>query len=91
MWIHNDNLVLGLEDRRARKRTKKAIMQAPKPSEDEDENHECIRKSKKKSHEKSHAAPRGHASLAFMHGFSSTNVGKHRITVRSISHAIVCG
>ncbi|KAF9534841.1 hypothetical protein CPB83DRAFT_217377 [Crepidotus variabilis] len=74
-----------LEDRRDRKRAKKTIMQPPQANDDEKENSDCDKtkgekQNRRRKDEGRRGQSKGHASLAFMHGFPSTNIGKHRIT-----------
>jgi hypothetical protein len=68
--------ILGLTERRERKRAKRAIVQ-PKElavTEDNDDN----KKTDKSKKDKKSKIPAG---FALMHGFSATNVGKNRLTV----------
>jgi len=68
----------GLEERRERKRAKKNIMN-PKSHSDSDEHDTEPQVKQKKG--KALSKAKIPASLALIHGFLATNVGKNRITV----------
>ncbi|KAF8076308.1 hypothetical protein FPV67DRAFT_1471262 [Lyophyllum atratum] len=71
-----------LKERRDRKRSKRAII---KPTTDADTESETLSErniAKKGETKKSNAKARIPAGLALMHGFSATNVGSGRLTVR---------
>jgi hypothetical protein len=73
---HADECSQGLDQRREKKRLKKAIVThkySPKPATEKSNG--TVRKNGKK--QKSNVA----AGLALMHGFTSTNIGGSRLTV----------
>ncbi|KAI9001176.1 hypothetical protein BD414DRAFT_504985 [Trametes punicea] len=84
-----------LAQRRERRREKKAIvnpmpMRATQNLSDEDAEDRRSNIAKKTSKEsKKSRGPRMPAGLALMHGFSATNVGRNRLTVRSITSITV--
>lgn len=77
---------IGLEERRERRRAKKAIV-APKPLPAEsDSGEDTDRERRGRSGKASKKSKKGKglnmlAGLALMHGFSATNIGKNRLTV----------
>ncbi|KAI0352704.1 hypothetical protein OH77DRAFT_1591835 [Trametes cingulata] len=77
-----------LAERRERRRAKKAIVDPkPKPAASESDEEETLAN---RRHDTKHASKKGKknkgpkmpAGLALMHGFSATNVGKNRLTLR---------
>jgi hypothetical protein len=81
-------LLPGLDERRERKRTKRAIV---KPTEqptiiDDDENPSDTEGSKKRKGKKAKNS-KLQAGFALMHGFAATNVGQNRLTVGPRSSA----
>lgn len=79
---------VGLTERRERKRAKRSIIQPKEVSVDEDkaENPICKKKTSKK--DKQSKIP---AAFALMHGFTATNVGKNRLTVRFVPLVLLLG
>lgn len=76
--------LLGLADRKERKRLKRAIVRSPgvlSPFADNQKEDEPLQNPPAAKAKKKKPAPVP-AGLALMHGFSSTNVGKNRLTVR---------
>jgi hypothetical protein len=67
----------GLDERRERKRTRRAIIKrTERPTSDNEEQSDS--QDSKKIKAKKAKVPAGYA---LMHGFSATNVGQHRLTV----------
>lgn len=73
-------VVLGLKERRERKRVKRAVMKSASNDNSLDESFAEGAKGKNKNIKKT-AKNMGLAGLALMHGFTATNVGKGRLTV----------
>lgn len=74
--------VTGLTERRERKRARQEIMNSREDRAGTRGEKENKKDTKNEPNEKKkHRIPAG---LALMHGFSSTNVGKSRLTVRKI-------
>lgn len=87
-----------LTERRERKRARREIMKptAPQPPSEtgvDEGDDERITLKKSKGKKTKAKAPKMPAGLALMHGFSATNVGKHRLTVRCTEYmfALTCG
>ncbi|KAI0069057.1 hypothetical protein BV25DRAFT_1817992 [Artomyces pyxidatus] len=76
---------LRLADRRERKRAKRTVTKAQDPasSDSEPDGKEAKKKKRtKNAKSKKDSASKVPAGLALMHGFSSTNVGKNRLTIQ---------
>jgi hypothetical protein len=72
--------ILGLTERRERKRAKRAIVEPKKSVVSEDDDGSPLPK-EKTSKTKKGKASKVPAGFALMHGFTATNVGKNRLTV----------
>ncbi|KAF8627191.1 hypothetical protein AX15_004509 [Amanita polypyramis BW_CC] len=70
--ISPSTLHIGLKERRDRKRTKRAVLNPPTSNKENDRDDSCQTRKKSK-------VPAG---FALMHGFTATNVGKERLTVK---------
>lgn len=77
---------IGLAERRERRRAKKAIVD-PKPdslASSASDNESDSKRKRKETKAKKTKRLNIPAGLALMHGFSATNIGKNRLTVRSL-------
>lgn len=82
-YFNLSHLFAGLEERREKKRIKRDIMQPERPKGQEDIDSPSKPNSKK-------AKQKLPAGLALMHGFTATNVGKNRLTVRNGGFPMMC-
>ncbi|KAJ7781317.1 hypothetical protein B0H16DRAFT_1497933 [Mycena metata] len=81
----DEDQVARLLERRERKRVKRAIVQPKEPSEPDTASSNGNFKSKKRTKAKG-KKPKVPAGFALMHGFTATNVGKNRLTLKPPSN-----
>ncbi|KAF8195974.1 hypothetical protein K438DRAFT_1826821 [Mycena galopus ATCC 62051] len=81
----DEDQVARLAERRERKRVKRAIVQPQEPSEPDTASSDGNKKKKKGAKGKA-KKPKVPAGLALMHGFTATNVGKNRLTLKPPSN-----
>ncbi|KAJ7507725.1 hypothetical protein B0H11DRAFT_1968345, partial [Mycena galericulata] len=79
---HDEDQAARLLERRERKRAKRAIVQAKGPSEPDAASSNGDKKKMKAKGKK----PKVPSGFALMHGFSATNVGKNRLTLKPPSN-----